>query len=157
MDYFNKINDNLLNDVNVIKSCYEYFKSIPDMDNFNKLERPCTDYQKDMMELSVSPIENWIKSFTLENYYETEVQLLGKKLFELFKEWCKKCGIEYNINIQAFGVRIKRLNISGIEKGKHTNKGEIKIFNIKLLRKHFKLDDVCVVVVNDDNDDNDGE
>jgi len=152
--YFNNIND-LLDDVNVIKTCYEYFKSIPDMENFNKLERPVTDYQKDMQELSVSPIENWIKSFTIENYYQEEVKHLGKKYFELFKEWCKKCGIEYNINIQAFGVRIKRLNISGIEKGEHTNKGEMKIFNIKLLRKHFKLDNVDVIVVNDDDDDDD--
>ena len=142
-DYFNKMYL-LLDDVNVIKTCYEYFKSIPDMDKFNKLELPSSDYQNDMKELSISPIENWLKAYVLDNYYETEIELLGKALFDSFKEWCKKCGVEYNLNLQAFGVRLKRLNINGIEKGKHTNKGETKIFNISKLKDHFKFGDIVV-------------
>jgi hypothetical protein len=151
VEYFNKINE-YINDTNVVKTCYEYFKSIPDMINFNKIPMPVTEYQADMKEQSVSPIENWLKSFVLDNYYETEVEKFGKDLFVLFNEWCKKCNIEYKINIQAFGVRLKRLNINGIEKGKHTNKGETKVFNIEKLKNHFDLNNIIIDDTKDDTD-----
>jgi hypothetical protein len=147
--YFNKWNE-LMKDVNFIKTCYEYFKSIPDMENFNKIPLPQTEYQTDMKDASISPIEMWIKSFVLDNYYETEVELLGSKLFELFKSWCKQCGMDYNLTLPAFGLRLKRLNVNGIEKGKHTNKGETKIFNIAVLKDHFKLIDIVKDTSEDD-------
>ena len=112
------------------------------MQNFTKIPLPQTEYQLDRKDASVSPIEMWIKSFVLDNYYETEVELLGSKLFELFKSWCKQCGMDYNLTLPAFGLRLKRLNVNGIEKGKHTNKGETKIFNIAVLKDHFKLIDI---------------
>jgi hypothetical protein len=34
---------------------------------------------------------------------------------------------------------MKRLNISGVEKGKHTNKGEYRKFNIPVLKEFFKM------------------
>jgi phage/plasmid-associated DNA primase len=142
-DYFNKCYE-YLNDVNVIKTCYEYFKSIDGMKDFNKIPMPETEYQNDMKDVSVSPIENWIKSFVLDNYYEISVELLGKTQYDLFKEWSNKCGIDYNVTLQAFGLRMKRLNITGIEKGKHTNKGETKIFKIIQLRNHFKMNDIVM-------------
>jgi hypothetical protein len=142
-DYFNKCYE-YLNDVNVIKTCYEYFKSIDGMKDFNKIPFPETEYQNDMKDASVSPIENWIKSFILDNYYEISVELLGKTQYDLFKEWTHKCGIDYNVTLQAFGLRMKRLNITGIEKGKHTNKGETKIFKIIQLRNHFKMNDIVM-------------
>ena len=138
VEYFNKINE-YINDVNIVKTCYEYFKSIPDMINFNKIPMPVTEYQADMKEQNVSPIENWLKSFVLDNFYETEVTKRGIDLYNLFNDWCSNCGIQYNVNLPAFGVRLKRLNIDGIEKGKHTNKGETRVFNIQKLRKHFDL------------------
>ena len=152
VEYFNKINE-YINDINVIKTCYEYFKSIPDMINFNKMKMPVSDYHQDMKDANMSPIEMWIKSFVLDNYYETEVEKLGKELFDLFNDWCKKCNIEYKVNLQSFGIRMKRLNISGIEKGKHTNKGETKIFKIQILRNHFDLNNIVIDTTNNENED----
>ena len=88
-DYFSKMYE-LLDDVNVIKTCYEYFKGIPDMDRFNKLDLPSSAYQNDMKEMNISPIESWVKALTLEHYYQIDIELLGKAQFDLFKEWCKK-------------------------------------------------------------------
>jgi len=51
-------------------------------------------YQNDMKEASTSPIEAWLKSYIIENFYEIEKELIGKAQFYLFKEWCKKCGIK---------------------------------------------------------------
>ena len=143
-EYFNKMYA-LLDDVNVIKTCYEYFKTIPDMDKFKNLELPSTNYQNDMKELNMSPIESWLKDYTLENYYETTVELTSKAIYNLFLEWCKKCGIEYKLTLQAFGVRLKRLDIQGILKGRHTDKGETKIFNFIRLKAHFKLFSIEVI------------
>lgn len=149
VDYFNLMNK-YLEDFNVIKTCYEYFKSIPDMENFNKLKMPVTEYQQDMKETNISPIENWIKSFVLEHYYESEVEIIDKKQFELFNNWCKNCGLDYKITTMQFGVRLKRLNIPGIEFGKKTNNGNTKIFNIQILKKHFDLNNVVVNTTDDE-------
>lgn len=140
-EYFKKINE-YIESVDAVKTCYEYFKNLPNIDKFAQLPMPVTEYQKDMKELTVCPIENWIKSFVLEHYYESEVEMLGKNQFNLFTDWCKKCGLDYKVNLQAFGVRMKRLNIKGIEKGKHTNKGETRIFKIQELRDHFGLNNI---------------
>jgi hypothetical protein len=140
-EYFNNMY-RLLDNVNFIKTCYEYFKSIPGMENFNKMKMPTTAYQNDMKELSVSPIEMWLKDYTYLNFNASEpIELLGKVQYDSFVKWCIKSGIEYKLTLQAFGVRMKRLNINGIEPGRHTKQGETKYFNILKLRKHFKLDE----------------
>ena len=43
-EYFNKLNE-MLKDVNVVKTCYEYFKQIPNMDKFKSLPMPKIEYQ----------------------------------------------------------------------------------------------------------------
>lgn len=143
VEYFNKMYK-LLDDVNVIKTCYEYFKTMPDMDKFKELKMPETTYQNDMKEASVSPVEAWLKSYIIENYYETEIELIDKDQYNLFKEWCKKCGLEYNLSSIQFGVRLNRLNLQGLQKGKHTKKGNTRIFNISKLKEEFKLLDLVV-------------
>jgi hypothetical protein len=147
----------LLKDVNVIKTCYEYFKSIPGMKDFGKIKMPETEFSKDTKEAGICPIQNWIKSFVLDNYYQNSVELVGKKQYELFTEWCKKCGLAYNVSLPSFGVRLKRLNIPGIEKGKHTNKGETKIFNIIKLIEYFKLENIEMDTSNDSDNELDKE
>ncbi len=139
----------MLKDVNVIKTCYEYFKGILGMDKFENLEIPKTDHQNDMKDLAVSPIENWLKDYVLDNYYETTTELLGKDQYKLFMDWCNKCGIEYKLTCQQMGVRMKRLNINGIVKGRHTDKGETKIFNIQNLKDYFKLTGIVLETFDD--------
>jgi hypothetical protein len=45
----------------------------------------------------------------------------------------------YKLSSIQFGVRLKHLNINGINIGKHTKKGNTKSFNIALLKKHFGM------------------
>jgi len=149
--FFDKCYD-MLKNVNVVKTCFEYFKGIPGMKDFGKIKMPETEFSKDTKEASVCPIESWVKAFVLDNYYEPSVELLGKKQYELFIEWCKKCGLEYNVSLQAFGLRLKRLKITGIEKGRHTNKGETMVFKIIQLRNHFKLENIVMDTSEDNTD-----
>lgn len=98
-DYFNRLYT-ILDDVNVIKTCYEYFKAIEGMDKFNKLDIPVTEYQNNLKELSTSPIEQWLEAFTLENYDKEQIELTGKEACVLFNGWCKENGINYSVDTQ---------------------------------------------------------
>lgn len=136
-DYFKKFYE-YLEDVNVIKTCFEYFKSIPDMANFNKLELPKTEYQEQLKEYSVSPIENWLKQFTYDNQQKETVELKGEEILKNFNEWKLENEIEYNCNSMKLMVRLARLKIPGIEKHK-TNSYNKTVFDIKLMKKHFGI------------------
>ena len=134
----------MLEDENVIKTCYEYFKNIEGMDCFNKLPLPLTEYHSELQTMSVSPLESWIKSLVEDNFYKPSIELTDKVQYDMFKVWCKDCGLEYNITSMQFGVRLKRLNITGIDFGKHTNKGNTKVFDIETLKKYFKIENAVL-------------
>jgi hypothetical protein len=142
-----KCNDNqyfsmlylLLNDVNVIKTCYEYFKNIPDMDKFNLIKLPTTNYHNDLKELSKSPIELWLIDFIYANSDREIITYQSIDVYKLFVEWCKNNNPDFKITSIQFSIKIKQLNIKGIQKGVHNRHGETKIFNINELKKNFNL------------------
>jgi hypothetical protein len=150
-DYFNKLHA-ILEDINVVKTCYEFFKSIPDMSSFNKLEMPVTTYQSNLKELSVSPIQQWLHDFTLANFDKESVELIGIEACNLFKSWCTEHNVKYEIDAKKLGVRVANLNISGIERGRHTNKGWTKMYNISSLKQHFNIGCQIISYKNDDDD-----
>ena len=128
-----------INDINVVKTCYEYFKSISDMVNLNKIPFPCTEYQTNLKELNKSPIESWLEQLIFDNWNAESVKLLGKDAYISFKKFCESKGIVYEINALKLGVRIKNIKIGGIEKRRHINSGETKLYMISRLKTHFKL------------------
>lgn len=137
-DYFKKFYE-YLDDINVIKTCYEYFKSVPDVDVFNKLPVPITEHHESLMEYSISPIEQWLRDFTFQkqncgNQEYTMVQILEK-----FIDWCNDNHIKYEVNSLQLSVRMNRLNINGIEKHKGGKGKRTTIFNFSLMKEHFGL------------------
>jgi putative DNA primase/helicase len=148
-EYFNGLHK-MLEDVNVVKTCYEYFKGIANMDKFNSIEIPTTTYQSNLKQLSVSPIEQWLEAFTIQNYKKEQVELIGAETCKLFKDWCASNDIKYDVDATKLGVRIANLNINGIERGRHTNKGWTKIYNIAQLKKHFKIG--CLIQMEEKNE-----
>lgn len=135
-DYFNTFYK-YLDDVNIIKTCYEYFKAIPDMDKFNKLELPKTEYQQQMQECSVSPIENWLKQLAYDNQDNHAVlELAGTEILELFEEWKISNKIDYTCDALKLMVRLKRLNIGGVEKHK-TKTCNKTAFDFQKMKQHF--------------------
>lgn len=144
--YFETLH-NYLEDNDVIRTCYDFFKSIGGMDKFKDIPIPQTDYQTNLKELSKSPIEQWLESFTREHMNESIecIELLGTEIYELFKSWCNDNGIKYDINSLKLGVRLTNMNINGISKGSHTKNGATKIFNISELKKTLKIG--CIIDV----------
>ena len=118
--------------IDFIRNYYDYFKGNPGMDKFKDIPIPKTEYQNNLNELSQSPIEQWVESFTREhvNDHNKKIELLGSEIYELFQRWCGTNGVRYEITCVKLGVRLTNLNIIGITKGKHTMKGDTKIFNI---------------------------
>lgn len=148
-DYFDKCYK-FLNDDNVIKTMYEYFMSIPNIDEFSKIQKPTTEYQQNIQEANVSVPEMWLEHFVRQNEDQTEVEKLGIDTFNLFQEWKHKYNIKYETNCLKLGVNLSNLKIDGIRKGKHTNKGYTKIFDIIQLKKHFKMG--CLIHLKEGND-----
>ena len=132
--YFNELSK-CINDVNYIKSFYEYLKAIPDMDKFNMIPIPMTEYQKLLCELAITPIESFIKDMVTE-CEEDEIVMTTKDLFEKFKTYLQESKTNYEVNIVKFGVRLTNLKLNGIEtvKGKTSNS---KKLNVNILKKHF--------------------
>ena len=136
-EYFEELYE-LLDDVNVIKTCFEYFKSIPDMDEFHKIKMPCTEYQNELKEISRSPIEKWLEDFTLENITEESVEMSKEEILSSFMAWCSTNKVEYHVDSLKLMVRLNRLNISGVVKHKTKTANKTK-FVIEDLKKHFMV------------------
>lgn len=134
-EYFDKMYK-VLEDVNVIKTCYEYFKNIDGLDKFLSIPMPTTEYQEELKQLSTNPIENWLSDFVARNAGNGEeiVSLTSKEAYSDFKDWLKQSGIQYELNNIQFSVRLKRLNMKGIE-FKRTKTDRITEFNIPILSK----------------------
>ena len=138
-EYFNKIYK-LLDNENVIKSCYEYFKQMPNMDKFRNIPLPKTQYQEDIKEASVSPIELWLIDFAKSHSGSDDVTVTASTMFSLFTSFCSKCGIKYEVSNVQFGVRLKRLNVSGVGDTIHSKHGYKRVMNVPKLIEHFKID-----------------
>ena len=142
-EYFTELHK-CISDKDVVKTCYEYFIGLDGLDMFHKLKIPTVEYQQDMQEVSMCPIEKWLKDFVFNHRMSKKVDLNGKESFDLFLTWCEDHRIDYKINMCQFGVRIKRMNLKGID-SKHTNKGICRTFNITKLKSHYKIEDADVV------------
>jgi hypothetical protein len=134
--YFNELNK-CVNDVNYIKSFYEYLKAIPDMDKFNLIPLPMTEYQKILCDLNISPIEAFVKDMVMDCEDE-ELVFTTKDLFEKYSEYLCESKTKYEMNIIQFGVRLSNLKLNGVKtiKGGNCNK---RRFDVPILKKHFGI------------------
>ena len=138
-EYFDNMNDILLEDINVIRTCYDYFKSIPDLDKFHKIPLPKTSYQENLRLLDLSPPEQFLIEFCSKN--EGLVEVENKDFYNQFNEFIESNNIEYKTTPLKFGVKIANLKIDGVEKGKHTKTGDYRNIDIDRVKKHFKIVD----------------
>jgi hypothetical protein len=150
-EYFNECYS-LLNDPDVIRTMYEYFMGLPDIENFNLIKIPRTEFQENIQEGNVSIYEQWLKQFTCENFEKDEIELLGSETFNLFDEWKKSQNIKFEVSAVKLGVKLSNLKINGIFKGKATNKGWTRIYNIPLLKKYFGIGCLVKYIENTDLD-----
>lgn len=140
LDYFEALREKIY-DKNAVKSFFEYLKSIPNMEQFNKIPMPKTEYQEDIKQANVCPIELFIKDLTEMNAGADLAEITGKEFYELFNSFKTRCGIVYDVSSVQFGLRLKRLNIDGVSSVKKMN-GAVKVLDFAKLARYFKLDAV---------------
>jgi hypothetical protein len=136
-EYFNTLYEHL-NNVDCVKTCYEYFKSIADMDQFNKIPVPITEYHQNLMEFSMSPIEQWVRDYTFINQNRDFEELKSETILEKFNDWKENNGVKYECSSIQLAVRISRLKINGIEKSRSKESRKTR-FTFELMKKHFGM------------------
>ena len=132
----------IIEDIEVIRTAYDYFKNY-DISDYDHTSFPTTEYMKDLMVLNTCAPEMWLKDFTLQNIKENTIELLGSEIYARFSLWCNTNNIVYDTNPIKLALKIKNLNVDGISKGRHTNKGDTTNFNICCMKKRFNLE--CLV------------
>ena len=159
-DYFNKFYA-YLDNVDAMKSLFEYFKSIPNLDKFRNIKKPKTKYQEDMEEESKDPIEIWLRDYIKNNYKEEEIEVDKSTLYLLFNSFIQKYYPEHKYSKTNFAKKLIALNVDGIEH-KRTSVKKYALINIEKVMKAFKMDkEECMLDVmenqsdNDDDDDDD--
>jgi hypothetical protein len=121
-----------------IRTCYDYFKDY-DLSGYEFKDIPRTEHQEDLQQLSTTAPEQWLEAFTHENLNGGNIEMLGSEVFSEFMCWCGMNNIKYDTTALKFAVNLKNLKIEGVKKGRHTKKGDTKIFNINMLKNHFKF------------------
>jgi hypothetical protein len=137
-EYFDTLNA-YLDDDNVIRTCYDYFKSIEGMNIFRSIKLPTTEYQEDMKGINESPIEQWLKNFVEKNCDLETITLASGRVYDTFKSWCEFNKVKYEVTSIKFAVRLKNLKIDGVEKGQATKTGKTVLFDIEKLKNYFNI------------------
>jgi hypothetical protein len=130
----------LLEDDNIIKTCYEYFKNLEAADEFHLLEMPRTEYAKDLCSLSKSPIEQFLGDYVLGIELRTGEfvkEILSSVLFEYFKQWKLENDVKYEINNVSFSLKMKHLNINGLERRVMAKGHRGYAFDVEAVKKHL--------------------
>ena len=136
-EYFKTIYTILENN-DVVRTVYDYFKNY-DISEFIHTEFPVSEYLEDLQELNKSAPELWLKDFTIQHEGEETVERLGSEIYIEFLLWCNTNNYRYETNPIKLALKIKNLNIDGVEKGRPTKKGNTKIFNINKMKRYFDI------------------
>jgi hypothetical protein len=141
--YFTKINK-YLDDVDVIWTCYDYFKDVKGMENFHTSKIPMTSYQKNLNEGARQAPEIWLEDFTKKNEQLFTVTESPSSIYACFIDWRDENGFKYQCNRQQLGIKLKTIAKDAITNGIHTREGDMKIFDIIKLKKLFGIGE-CLI------------
>jgi phage/plasmid-associated DNA primase len=103
----------MLDDVDVVKTMYEYFKSIPDLKDFKQIKLPETEYQKVLKEYNKSPVQQWIEFFAHSRTGTHKIK--ASDLFDIFTEWKTENINNFQMSNTKFGRDLKLMMLDGIE------------------------------------------
>jgi hypothetical protein len=130
----------VLDDQNALKSIYEALKKI-DVSAFIDEPPPQTEFHKNQSQLTMNPIDSFLKDFALQNQHSIDVEVSSGSLFQMFKTWASENNKGYDCTSTQFPIRLKNLKINGITNGGHTRQGNSRVLNIPLLKMRYGIID----------------
>jgi hypothetical protein len=125
--------DPLIKEINSKKydrAFYDYLLSI-DSDEYNfTTNRPETDFNKDLREMSIPILSKYLESLLFKNADSKleEVKIPANKMFESYSNYLIENNFKNEVSIMSFGLMMKRYE--SIEKIR-TNKGNCYLINFK--------------------------
>ena len=139
-EYFKRLNQ-MIDDNNVVKTCMEYFKSIPNVSEFRGLKIPKTEYANSLKEMSKDVFDYFIEHIIEQNLEQEFCKISSNDLFEDFKMFNSKNKFNYDCNKGRFDSRLSRKSPSLIKTGR-TKTQRYKIFNITKLKEQYGYNDL---------------
>jgi len=144
--YYNIING-LIEDVDTMKTLYEYFKNYKygdmSMDKFNSIKKPISDAQRELCESSEKVPETFIKNLSMEKIEEDIEceEFTNKTIYQEFKLYLSNNSLEYKTN----GIRLMAMLLEldlpreAITRGKaiHKRTGDYRTINFRLIREYY--------------------
>ena len=140
-EYFNTLYE-LLEDTNVVKSCYEYFKSL-ETNSFSKLEIPRTEHHKQLIEINTNPVELFLEYLTRTtpdtDLKDNALLLTTEQLYKSYLGFCESNGIStFGMTGTKLSARLGYLKVQGIST-KRTESQRLRAFDMYLLRQHYSI------------------
>jgi len=128
-----------LNDKNAIKTCYNYFRTLPDVPLcFLNIPIPCTDYHNELKSVYEAPHKRFLDLYIIRLLRENNGTGIIKKpigvIYDAYKDWIIKHEIvDYEIkSAVSFGCKMTFLKMDGLGNVR-TKTGMIREFNLDTL------------------------
>ena len=94
-----------------------------------------------MKEQYRTPIDLWLEELARENSHVTDIEMTGTDTYNRFNTFIEKCGIQYNTTRQKLGISLTNMKFPFIKKGKHTDRGDTKIYDLVMMREYYKINE----------------
>jgi hypothetical protein len=134
----------LIKDLDVVRTCFDYFKAVPNMDNFLTIPLPCTEYHQELKESSESIHIQWLRSYVSnDNQSDNIVTVSMSDLCASFSEWCERYRIESKVTPQKLGMILTNNRVPGLTKIQ--GKWVCYTLNLSLIRQHLGIMDICPI------------
>jgi phage/plasmid-associated DNA primase len=128
----------LLDNMEVLRTLYDYLMNIPDLDKFKQLKKPMTNHQLELQKLDRSAPEQFLYDIVDKNQNQNELKFTNDNLFTLFQEWKDDNHVEYDTSKVKFGMKLAVLKLDGLSSTK-SHDTTYKVLNIKKLMKAFRI------------------
>ena len=139
-EYFKKFYG-FLNDVNVVKTFYEYLKTL-DVADFADIPIPQTEHQNEMKEMNMDIEERWIRDMV--SCKDEDFEMSGIDNYNSFLKYCDENGVEYKTNALKLGMKLKRLLGDCVGKD-HNKKGKVTVFYVDKIKQKLNIE--CLIKI----------
>jgi len=132
-----------LEDVNIIKTVYEYFRSennFPDVNSIKTDPIPKTEFQEQLKTLSQSKYSQWLEYYTRDNLDKSEKTVPSAEVYESFRHFLPMVGYPNDIPYLKFCCNIKLIK-KGLLDSKATKERSYIIFDFVKLRDFYGIKD----------------
>jgi hypothetical protein len=146
--YFSTLRS-LIQSIDTLKTCFEFFISLDGLDTFNDLPIPTTSHQTALKESNRSIVNLFIEHFTLQHYKPTICESMknasSSALYTQFSQWKDANGFNYDMNSKKFGLDlIFEFDKYGVTQGDRKSSGNTKNFDFVALAKYFKIGEIII-------------